>query len=272
MSEVDRADEAAAWLRAELSELPRVAVVLGSGLSGLAAQLDRGRSCGYGAIPHWPHVTAAGHAGRFVVATLAGRPVILLAGRSHLYEGATAARLVFPVRALGRAGVTTVILTNAAGGIAPRLRPGDLMAIDDHINLTGANPLQGENDDRLGPRYPDMSAVYSERLRARADEAAAERGVPLAHGVYVGVSGPSYETPAEIRAFRALGADAVGMSTVLEAIAARHMGLDVLGLSCITNVAAGLSSASISAQEVLEIGSRVAPAVQAILEGVLVRV
>jgi purine-nucleoside phosphorylase len=270
-TEFDRAEEAAAWLRREFADPPRVAVVLGSGLGALSERFEVAWSCGYQAIPHWPSPTAVGHAGRLIVGSLRGRHVLLLSGRSHLYEGLTAERVAFPIRVLGRLGVTTVVLTNAAGGIAPPLAPGAIMVIDDHINLTGDNALRGPNDERFGPRFADMSEVYSRRLRGVADEAASAVGVPLAHGVYLGVTGPSYETPAEIRAFRALGADAVGMSTVLEAIAARHLGLEVLGLSCITNVAAGLSSSPVTSDEVIAIGSRTVPRLLTVLEGVLAR-
>jgi len=270
-AEFDRVAEAAAWIRAEFGDVPPSAVVLGSGLNGIVERIDSARSCRSDAIPHWPAVRALGHVGRLVVGQLNGRSLLVLAGRAHVYEGHTAGHVAFPIRVLGHVGVRHLILTNAAGGIAPHLRRGALMVIDDHINLMGTNPLQGPNDERFGPRYPDMSDVYSPRLRQLADEAAAEAGVALSHGVYLAVSGPSYETPAEIRAFRALGADAVGMSTVPEAIVARQMGLEVLGLSCITNVAAGLSSAPIVADEVLDIGGQTAPHVQAVLEGVLAR-
>ena len=271
LADFDRVAETAAWIRREFGDLPRTAVVLGSGLNGIANRLGDACSCRYDAIPHWPAARVVGHVGRLLAGQLSGRALIALAGRAHLYEGHPPARVAFPIRVLGHLGVKHVILTNAAGGLSPRFAPGVLMVIDDHINLMGINPLRGPNDDRFGPRFPDMSEVYSRRLRALADEAAAECGVPLAHGVYLAVAGPSYETPAEIRAFRALGADAVGMSTVPEAIVARHMGLEVLGLSCITNVAAGLSSSPIATDEVIGIGGQAAPRVQAVLEGVLAR-
>jgi purine-nucleoside phosphorylase len=270
-SAFDRVEEAAGVVRRELGEGADVAIVLGSGLGGLADTLGRPDSCPYDAIPGWPRADAPGHAGRLVAGTLAGRRVLLLSGRAHVYEGHSFAGVVFPIRAVARLGVRTLVLTNAAGGISPHLQPGVLMAIDDHLNLMGGSPLQGPNEDRWGPRFPDMSEVYSARLRRLADEAARDLGLPLAHGVYLAVAGPSYETPAEIRAFRALGADAVGMSTVPEAIAARHLGLEVLGLSSITNVAAGLSSRAIDAAEVLDTGTRIAPRLRAIIEGVLER-
>jgi purine-nucleoside phosphorylase len=269
--DVDHIGDAATWIRAEFGDPPSIAIVLGSGLGVLAGLAGSSASCEYEGIPHWPVSRTVGHAGRLVMGHLGGRAALLLCGRSHLYEGHAAARVVFPIRVLGRLGVRTVVLTNAAGGISPYLQPGVLMTIDDHLNLMGANPLQGPNDERLGPRFPDMSEVYSRRLRGLADDAARDAGLPLAHGIYAGVAGPSYETPAEIRALQAIGADAVGMSTVPEAIAARHLGLEVLGLSSITNVAAGLSSRKIAADEVIETGRRAAPRLQAILEGVVAR-
>ena len=267
----ERAGETAGLVQRELGAAPDAAIVLGSGLGALADAIEDARSCPYDTLPHWPVGRAPGHAGRLVAGTLAGRAVLVLSGRAHVYEGHTFADVVFPIRVLARLGVRALILTNAAGGISPHLQPGVLMAIDDHINLMGGTPLQGLNDDRLGPRFPDLSQAYSARLRQLADETANARGLPLAHGVYAAVCGPSYETPAEIRAFRALGADAVGMSTVPETIAARHLGMEVLGLSSITNVAAGLSSRAIDAAEVVDIGQRIAPRLQAIVEGVLAR-
>ena len=269
--EFDRDAEAAAWIRAELGDPPETAVVLGSGLGGVASQLADSASRAYADIPHWPVARVVGHAGRLVAGRAGGRRVLALAGRVHGYEGHDPARVAFPIRVLGHLGVKQMILTNAAGGISPHLRQGVLMVIDDHINLTGGNPLRGPNDDRFGPRFPDMSEVYSKRLRALTDKAARERSVPLTHGVYLAVAGPSYETPAEIRAFRALGADAVGMSTVHEAIVARHMGLEVLGLSCISNLAAGLTPKTITSDEVIETTGQVVHHVLALLEGLLVR-
>jgi purine-nucleoside phosphorylase len=213
-----------------------------------------------------------GHAGKLVVGRRAGRRVAALAGRAHYYEGHPMEAVTFAVRVMGRLGVKTLVLTNAAGGINTTFSAGALMVIDDHINLLGANPLMGPNDERLGVRFPDMSEVYSRRLRAAADEAAAEGGLSLAHGVYVAVSGPSYETPAEIRFFRAIGADAVGMSTVPEAIAARHMGLEVLGISCITNMAAGVLPQPLHHDEVMETARRVKHAFIGLLDGIVGRV
>jgi purine-nucleoside phosphorylase len=263
--------EAADCLRGQLPEVPRVAIVLGSGLGDFANRLDGAVSLAYGRIPHWPSPGVVGHEGRLVAGTIGGRRVIVLSGRVHFYEGHDLGRVVFGTRALGLAGVRTLILTNAAGGINTGFAQGALMLIDDHINLLGTNPLVGRNDDRFGVRFPDMSEVYSRRLRAITAEAAAAIGLSLVHGVYVAVHGPSYETPAEIRYLRTIGADAVGMSTVPEAIAARHMGLEVLGISCITNMAAGVLPAPLDHREVMETARRVRSSFIALLEGVVGR-
>ena len=227
--------------------------------------------CAYADIPNWPASAVIGHAGQVVVGTIAGKRVAALSGRVHYYEGHDLRTVTFAIRAIAAFGVKTVILTNAAGGINTDLKPGTLMLIDDHINLLGSNPLVGPNDERFGPRFPDMSEVYSPRLRKIAVEAAAAARVPLARGVYVAVHGPSYETPAEIRAFRTLGADAVGMSTVPEAIAARHMGLEVLGISCISNAAAGVLPQPLVHDEVMEVARRVRGAFSALLEAIIGR-
>jgi len=216
-------------------------------------------------------ITVIGHSGRLVIGTIADRRVAALAGRAHLYEGHDLETVVFAVRVMGRLGVKHVILTNAAGGINTSFAQGALMIIDDHINLLGSNPLIGRNDERLGVRFPDMSEVYSSRLRAIADKAAAAAGIPVTHGIYVATHGPSYETPAEIRYFRTIGADAVGMSTVPEAIAARHMGLEVLGISCITNMAAGVLPGPLNHEEVMDTARRVRGSFIALLEGILAR-
>jgi purine-nucleoside phosphorylase len=267
----DRVDEAAAAVRARCGAAPETAVVLGSGLGGFADALRDAVAVPYDELPHWPASRVIGHAGRLVIGTIAGRRVAALSGRVHVYEGHDLATVVFATRVMGRLGVKRLILTNAAGGINTGFAQGALMIIDDHINLLGSNPLVGANDDRLGPRFPDMSEVYSSRLRQIADEAARARGIAVTHGVYIAVHGPSYETPAEIRAFRTLGADAVGMSTVPEAIAARHMGLEVLGISCITNMAAGVLPEPIDHAEVLATTERVRGAFVSLLEGVVER-
>ena len=268
---IERVDEAASWLRSHVRTIPTIAVVLGSGLGTFADTMAVELVLDYKAIPHWPLSRVTGHSGRFVVGSSGGRRLLALAGRAHAYEGHDPAAVTFAVRVLGRLGVRTLVLTNAAGGINPRFTRGALMVIDDHINLTGANPLVGPNEERFGRRFPDMSEVYSARLRHIAQESAASMGVSVEHGVYLAVTGPSYETPAEIRAFRALGADAVGMSTVPEAIAARHMGMEVLGISCISNMAAGLSPEPVTEEEVIETTGRVHAEISALLEGILAR-
>jgi purine-nucleoside phosphorylase len=272
MSHVERVDAAAAAVRSRLSTVPDVAVVLGSGLGAFADGLAGATAMPYADIPGWPASRVVGHPGKLVAGAALGRPVLALAGRAHLYEGHPMEAVTFAVRVLGRLGVKTLVLTNAAGGINTTFARGALMAIDDHINLLGANPLTGPNDDRFGLRFPDMSEVYSRRLRGIAGEAAQAIGLPLEHGVYIAVLGPSFETPAEIRAFRTLGADAVGMSTVPEAIVARHLGLEVLGLSCISNMAAGILPQPLTAEEVIETTGRVRDRFVALLEGILERV
>jgi purine-nucleoside phosphorylase len=267
----DQVHEAAAVLRDRLGEIPATAVVLGSGLGAFADSLDAAAVVPYEAIPHWPPARVVGHAGRLVAGTSRGRRVLALSGRVHLYEGHDSGVVTFATRVIGALGVKVLILTNAAGGINTRLAAGALMVIDDHINLQGTNPLAGPNDPRVGRRFPDMSEVYSRRLRRLADDAARALGLPLEHGVYVGVLGPSYETPAEIRAFRTLGADAVGMSTVPEAIVARHIGLEVLGLSCISNMAAGILPQPLTEEEVLDTTGRVRGSFTALLEGIVER-
>jgi purine-nucleoside phosphorylase len=267
----DHVNEAARWIRARVGDVPDVAIVLGSGLGAFADALGSPTAVAYQAIPHWPPTAVVGHAGRLVVGTAASRRVVALAGRSHAYEGHDLRAVTFPVRVLARLGVRTLVLTCAAGGINARFTRGALMVIDDHLNLSGANPLVGPNDDRFGPRFPDMSEVYAPRLRAVADDAARAIGLAIEHGIYVAVTGPSYETPAEVRAFRALGADAVGMSTVVEAIVARHMGLGVLGLACITNMASGLVPGPLTQEDVIETASRVRAEFIALVEGILAR-
>jgi purine-nucleoside phosphorylase len=265
----DRVEEAAAAVRARCGALPETAIVLGSGLGEFADTLLDAIATPYGELPHWPASRVAGHAGRLVVGTLAGKRIAALSGRVHVYEGHDLATVVFATRVMGRLGVKHVILTNAAGGINTGFAQGALMIIDDHINMLGSNPLVGANDERFGPRFPDMSEVYSRRLRGLADAAAQARGVAVAHGVYIAVHGPSYETPAEIRFFRTIGADAVGMSTVPEAIAARHMGLEVLGISCITNMAAGILPKPLVHDEVMETARRVRGSFASLLEGIV---
>jgi purine-nucleoside phosphorylase len=265
----DQLQRAADLVRSRVPCAPAIGVVLGSGLGQLAGRLGNAVSIPYDAIPGWPPSRVVGHEGRLVAGNLAGRAVAVLSGRAHFYEGHDLQTVVFGTRVLGLLGVKTLILTNAAGGINTGFGRGALMVIDDHINLLGTNPLIGPNDERLGPRFPDMSTLYAPRLRVIADQVAAEQRIPLAHGVYVAVHGPSYETPAEIRAFRILGADAVGMSTVPEAIAARHMGMEVMGISCITNMAAGVLPQPLDHNEVMETARRVGGQFVALLEGII---
>jgi purine-nucleoside phosphorylase len=267
----DRVEEAAAAVRARCGRLPETAIVLGSGLGDFADTLLDAIATPYGDLPHWPASKVVGHAGRLVIGDVAGKRVAALSGRAHYYEGHDLSTVVFATRVMGRLGVRQIVLTNAAGGINTGFAQGALMVIDDHINLLGSNPLVGANEERFGPRFPDMSEVYSLRLRGIADAAAKAKGVPVSHGVYVAVHGPSYETPAEIRFLRTIGADAVGMSTVPEAITARHMGMEVLGISCITNMAAGVLPQPLVHDEVMETARRVRGSFTALLEGIIER-
>jgi len=243
-----------------------VGVVLGSGLGGFADALDGRIETPYSAIPGWPVSSIAGHAGKLVIGRVGATDVIVLSGRVHLYEGYTAHQVTFGIRELARHGVRSVILTNAAGGINLVYKPGDLVLIADHINLTGTNPLVGANDDALGPRFPDMSEAYAAEFREIAHAASPQ---PLREGVYAGILGPSFETPAEIRYLRSIGADLVGMSTVQETIAANHAGMRVLGISCVTNMAAGVLPRKLSHQEVLETGERVKDTLTALLRAIV---
>jgi purine-nucleoside phosphorylase len=250
-------DEAAAFIRCR-SPLPsKVGLVLGSGLSAFGGALRQAVRIPYRDIPHFPTPTAVGHPGELVVGTFEGIEVAVMTGRAHLYEGYTVRQVVFPIRVLGRLGVEILLVTNAAGSVNVNYRPGDLMVIEDHINLTGANPLVGPPDEQLGERFIDLSDAYDAELRTIAWQACRKARVPVRKGTYIAFSGPSYETPAEIHMARLLGADAVGMSTVSEVIAARQMGMRVLGLSCLTNMAAGVLKKKLDHQEVLEVAERV---------------
>ncbi len=253
--------------------LATVGVVLGSGLGAVADGVlaQGGQVLDYGAIPHFPVSSVEGHKGRLVLGVVDGVSVLLMQGRVHRYEGYPASSVVFPVRVLHALGVQKLIVTNAAGGLGDGFSAGDLMLIEDHINLTGDNPLVGGNDSRFGPRFPDMSDAYTARLRDVALAVASAQGVRLQRGVYAGLKGPSYETPAEIRMLRTLGAHAVGMSTVHEVIAASHLSMEVLGLSCITNLAAGLSAHKLSHDEVKETATRVEQAFSRLVLGLLPR-
>jgi purine-nucleoside phosphorylase len=269
MDYYDQVKQAADAVQTRVRDVPRIAVVLGSGLGEFANALGDAISIPYQQLPHWPASRVVGHEGRLVVGTVRGRRIAALSGRSHVYEGHDLRTVTFATRVLGVLGVKTLILTNAAGGVNTGFSQGALMVIDDHLNLIGNNPLVGANEERFGPRFPDMTEVYSSRLRAAADHAARAIGLPLPHGVYVALLGPSYETPAEIRYLRTIGADAVGMSTVPEAIIARHMGMEVLGLSCITNMAAGVLPQPLDHAEVMETARRVRGQFIALLEGVI---
>jgi purine-nucleoside phosphorylase len=266
-----RCQGAAGMLRDRCGATPDVAIVLGSGLGDFAEGLSDATTTPYGDIPGWPASAVIGHAGKLVVGTLAGKRVAALSGRAHFYEGHDLRTVTFATRVMWLLGVKTLILTNAAGGINTSFKPGTLMVIDDHINLLGSNPLVGPNDERFGFRFPDMTEVYSGGLRAIADSAAKARGVAVTHGIYVAVHGPSYETPAEIRYLRTIGADAVGMSTVPEALVARQMRMEVLGISCITNPAAGVLPKPLHHDEVMEVARRVKGEFSSLLEGIIER-
>lgn len=271
LSYFDQVTAAAEFIRAKSPEIPKIAVVLGSGLGEFASILGGAVSLPYQDIPHWPAASVIGHEGRLVIGQVAGRWVSALSGRAHSYEGHDLRTVTFATRVLGVLGVKVLILTNAAGAVNTELAAGALMVIDDHINLMGGNPLVGPNEERFGQRFPDMTGVYSPRLRRVADESAATLGFSLAHGVYAAWLGPSYETPAEVRYLRMIGADAVGMSTVPEAIAARHMGVEVLGISCITNMAAGVLPQPLNHEEVLKTARRVGARFITLLQDIIKR-
>ncbi len=264
--------EAKQYLERLATNAPKVAVVLGSGLGAFADELSATQEVAYSSIPHWPQSTAVGHAGKLVFGCLGQLPVVVMAGRAHLYEGYTPEQVVFGVRVLAKLGVRAFVFTNAAGGINPSYGRGGLVLISDHINLQGSNPLAGPNDEALGARFPDMSEAYSAELRKLAKNVADELGVALGEGVYAAMLGPSYETPAEIRYLRAIGADLVGMSTVPEVIAANHMGARVLAISCVTNMAAGILPQKITHAEVLETGEMVRGTLVKFLKALLARI
>jgi purine-nucleoside phosphorylase len=277
MSYFDEVAGAAKYIRSKLGPLaPTVGVVLGSGLGSVANGVTEAVLIPYRDIPHFPQSTVEGHSGRIVAGRLGGTPVIMLQGRVHYYEGYSPAQVTFPMRVLGGLGIEAVILTNAAGGIDENYPMGQLVLLADHINLMGWNPLVGPNEPRFarhsgaGLRFFDMTEAYSKRLRAMARQAASDEGLSIEEGVYVAVSGPSFETPAEIRAFRKLGATLVGMSTVPETIVARHMGIEVLGISCVTNKAAGSNTEPLSHEEVFETGRLVERRLAGVLERLVV--
>ena len=251
---------------------PRIGLVLGSGLGGFADSLTDATRIPFADIPDFPCSTAIGHAGQLVIGKAGDVSVAAMQGRVHLYEGYSAQQVTFPMRVFGRMGIRSVILTNAAGGINLRYQQGALVLIADHINLQGTSPLVGPNDDRFGVRFPDLTRAYDRSYRAMAKEEAGKLGMTLYEGVYAALLGPSYETPAEIRYLRTIGADLVGMSTALEVIAARHMGIKVLAISCVTNMAAGILDQPLSHQEVMETGERVRSSFEALLRAVLPRI
>jgi purine-nucleoside phosphorylase len=265
----DRIRAAADYLLNQVSHRPAVGMVLGSGLGDFADTLEDAVSIPFSQIPHFPTPTVPGHAGALVFGRKQGKDVVVLQGRIHYYEGLRQRELTLPIRVLAALGVKTLVLTNACGGVNLSFSPGDLMLISDHINYSGANPLMGPNLDAFGPRFPDMSDLYTASLRKAIKEKAAENGIPLQEGVYAMYSGPNYETPAEIRMFRILGADTVGMSTVPEALVAGHCGMNVGGISCITNMAAGVLPQKLSHAEVTETANRVSAKFRKLIDLIL---
>lgn len=265
----EKAQEAAEFIRGKFDRQIEVALVLGSGLGAFAETVENAVAIDYAAIPHFARSTVAGHAGRLVLGTIAGVAVAVQQGRFHFYEGYSIQEVAFPMRVFGLLGVKTAILTNAAGSLNSNFLPGSLMLIKDHINLMGENPLRGQNDERFGARFPDMSRVYSDDLQETAVSAARRMKLNLRRGVYCALTGPSYETPAEIRMLREMGADAVGMSTVPEAIVARHQNMNVLAISCISNMAAGIGEEQINHEEVMQTGAQVAAVFQTLITEVI---
>jgi purine-nucleoside phosphorylase len=267
-----QAERAAKFILAKTKLRPRVAIVLGSGLGAFADGLSKATVIPYTKIPHFPRSTAIGHAGQMVIGFAGTVPVAAMQGRVHFYEGYPLAQVVFPLRVLGRMGIRSAILTNAAGGINTKYSQGALVAVRDHINLQGSNPLIGPNDDRFGPRFSDMTHAYHQPYREVAIAEARRLGFELPEGVYAALTGPSFETPAEIRYLRTIGADLVGMSTAPEVIVARHMGIRVLGISCVTNMAAGILDQELNHEEVLETGERVKGQFISLLQAVLPKI
>jgi purine-nucleoside phosphorylase len=267
-----QAESAAQFVLSQAGLRPRIGLVLGSGLGAFADELAEARRIPYAQIPAFPQSTAIGHAGQMVIGKAGGVAVAAMQGRVHLYEGYSPQEVTFPMRVFGRMGIRGVVITNAAGGINLKYQQGALVIIRDHINLQGVNPLVGPNDDRFGVRFPDMTQAYWKPYGRAAQEVAAQLGFDLEEGIYAGLLGPSYETPAEIRYLRTIGADLVGMSTVAEVIAARHMGMKVLAISCVTNMAAGILDQILSHQEVLETGEKVRAQFEALLRALLPRI
>ena len=270
--EFQRAERAAKFILGKSKLRPRIALVLGSGLGGFADEFANATKIPYAKIPNFPQSTAIGHAGRLVIGNVGDIPVAAMQGRVHLYEGYSPKELIFPIRVFTRMGIQAVILTNAAGGINRNYSQGCLVAIRDHVNLQGVNPLTGPNDERFGLRFPDMTQAYDPEFQRFVTEEGKKLALNIHNGVYLAVQGPSYETPAEIYSFRTIGADLVGMSTVPEVIAARHSGIRVLGISCVTNMAAGTTDAPLNQEEVLEIAARIKPQFIALLRAVVPRI
>ncbi|SCW27402.1 purine-nucleoside phosphorylase [Paenibacillus tianmuensis] len=264
--------EAAEYIRGKYPEKPEISLILGSGLGVLADLVEGGVTIPYEDIPHFPVSTVEGHAGELLLGKVEGKHVLMMKGRFHMYEGYGVETVSFPVRVMKELGVEKLLVTNAAGGINTSFEVGDLMLIRDHINFTFRNPLIGPNHNELGVRFPDMSEAYSRRLRETAKEVGAEQGLKLQEGVYLGLLGPSYETPAEIRMMRTLGGDAVGMSTVPEVLVARHAGMEVLGFSCISNMAAGILDQPLSHAEVMETTERAKPKFLKLVLGIISRI
>ncbi len=271
-SEFERAESAAQFIFSKTNLRPQIALVLGSGLGAFADEFENAAKVPYAAIPHYPRSTAIGHAGQLVLGKVDEIPVAAMQGRVHLYEGYSAKDVAFPIRVFARMGIKAVILTNAAGGIKREFVQGQLVVIKDHINLQGVSPLTGPNDERFGPRFPDMTSAYDRRFREMTIDEGSRNHIGLYEGVYAALPGPSYETPAEIRYLRTIGADLVGMSTVPEVIAARHSGMRVLGISCVTNAAAGILDQPLDHKEVLETGDRVRGQFIALLKSVIPRI
>jgi purine-nucleoside phosphorylase len=271
-SDFSDANAAARYILGKTKLRPQIALVLGSGLGAFADDLASAVKIPYAKIPHFPRSTAIGHAGQLVIGKVAGTSVAVMQGRVHFYEGYSLKEVTFPMRVFGRMGVRSVILTCACAGLdKEKVHPGSLMLFRDHINLQGSSPLIGPNEDRFGPRFPDMSKAYSENFRRIARQTAQENGIEISEGVYVAIPGPSYETPAEIRFLRNIGADMVGMSTVPEVIVARHMGMEVMAIGCVTNYGAGMLDQPINHEEVLEVGRQVYGKFSALLRELIPR-
>lgn len=272
MLRFEQIQETKEYIQSKCSIVPEIGLILGSGLGVLADEIKNPTIIPYGEIPHFPVSTVEGHKGQLVLGELKGKPVVAMQGRFHFYEGYSVQEVTFPVRVMAAIGVKTILVTNAAGGINTEYEPGDLMVIEDHLNLTTQNPLIGPNDSRFGPRFPDMSEAYSKELIQLAETVAEEQGIVLRKGVYAGLTGPSYESPAEIRMLRVLGSDAVGMSTVPEVIVARHQGLNILGISCISNMAAGILPQPLTHDEVMETAEKVRDKFTALMLGIIEKV